>query len=95
VPARRRGVGGLVFPPAGRLAGRLDMTPPSGTVNPRLLGCPSTYDADALAQLLDTCGDKKTRAVVLRSCPRWTGQAGRLECPDPSLLAAAYASDAA
>ena len=53
---------------------------------------PVSYDSDALPQLVDfMAGDKKTRAGVLRFVVLdGLGKPGRLEGPDPSLLAAAY-----
>jgi 3-dehydroquinate synthase len=86
---------GLVFAAElGRLAGRLD----DGTAERHKailtsLGLPVSYDADALPQLMDAMlGDKKTRAGVLRFVVLdGLGKPGRLEGPDPSLLAAAYA----
>ena len=86
---------GLVFAAAlGRVAGRLD----DGTADRHhailsSLGLPVSYDADALPQLLETmAGDKKTRAGVLRFVVLdGLAKPGRLEGPDPSLLAAAYA----
>ena len=86
---------GLVFAAElGRLAGRLD----DGTAERHRailtsLGLPVTYDADALPQLLEyMVGDKKTRAGVLRFVVLdGLAKPGRLEGPDPSLLAAAYA----
>jgi 3-dehydroquinate synthase len=86
---------GLVFAAElGRLAGRLD----DGTADRHRsiltsLGLPVTYDADALPQLLEyMAGDKKTRAGVLRFVVLdGLAKPGRLEGPDPSLLAAAYA----
>jgi 3-dehydroquinate synthase len=85
---------GLVFAAElGRLAGRLD----DGTANRHreiltALGLPITYDADALPQLLEyMAGDKKTRAGVLRFVVLdGLAKPGRLEGPDPALLAAAY-----
>ena len=52
-----------------------------------------SYDADALPQLLEyMAGDKKTRSGVLRFVVLdGLAKPGRLEGPDPSLLAAAYA----
>jgi 3-dehydroquinate synthase len=52
-----------------------------------------TYDADALPELLGyMAGDKKTRSGVLRFVVLdGLGRPGRLEGPDPALLAAAYA----
>ncbi len=57
------------------------------------LGLPVTYDADALPQLMDyMAGDKKNRSGVLRFVVLdGLAKPGRLEGPDPSLLAAAYA----
>ena len=69
-------------------------TPPSGTASILAsLGLPVSYDADALPQLLEyMAGDKKTRAGVLRFVVLdGLAKPGRLEGPDPSLLAAAYA----
>ncbi|MBY0290454.1 MAG: 3-dehydroquinate synthase [Mycobacteriaceae bacterium] len=85
---------GLVFAAElGRLAGRLD----DGTAYRHktvltALGLPVEYDPDALPQLLEyMAGDKKTRAGVLRFVVLdGLGKPGRLEGPDPSLLAAAY-----
>ena len=86
---------GLVFAAElARLAGRLD----DATVQRHrdvltALGLPVVYDADALPDLLKfMAGDKKNRSgtlrfVVLDSLAR----PGRLEGPDPALLAAAYA----
>lgn len=86
---------GLVFAAElGRLAGRLD---DETTERHRrildALGLPVTYDADALPQLMESMmGDKKTRAGVLRFVVLdGLAKPGRLEGPDPSLLAAAYA----
>jgi 3-dehydroquinate synthase len=86
---------GLVYAAElGRLAGRLD----DGTADRHrsvlsALGLPITYDADAFPQLLELmAGDKKTRAGVLRFVVLdGLAKPGRLEGPDPSLLAAAYA----
>ncbi|OBF26687.1 3-dehydroquinate synthase [Mycobacterium sp. ACS1612] len=86
---------GLVFAAElGRLAGRLD----DDTANRHRsilasLGLPVSYDADALPQLLEyMAGDKKTRAGVLRFVVLdGLAKPGRLEGPDPSLVAAAYA----
>ena len=57
------------------------------------LGLPVSYDADALPQLLEyMAGDKKTRSGVLRFVVLdGLAKPGRLEGPDPALLAAAYA----
>jgi 3-dehydroquinate synthase len=86
---------GLVFAAElGRLAGRLDDdTAERHTSILTSLGLPVTYDADALPQLLEyMAGDKKTRAGVLRFVVLdGLAKPGRLEGPDPSLLAAAYA----
>lgn len=77
-----------------RLAGRLD----EATVRRHrdvlsALGLPVTYDADAFPQLLESmAGDKKTRSGVLRFVVLDAlAKPGRLEGPDPALLAAAYA----
>ena len=86
---------GLVFAAElGRLAGRLD----DGTAARHRailtsLGLPVSYDADALPQLVESmAGDKKTRSGVLRFVVLdGLAKPGRLEGPDPSLLAAAYA----
>jgi 3-dehydroquinate synthase len=86
---------GLVFAAElGRLAGRLDDdTADRHRSILTSLGLPVTYDADALPQLLEyMVGDKKTRAGVLRFVVLdGLAKPGRLEGPDPSLLAAAYA----
>ncbi|MGX9791323.1 3-dehydroquinate synthase [Mycobacterium sp. MMS18-G62] len=86
---------GLVFAAElGRLAGRLDDdTADRHRSILTSLGLPVTYDADALPQLLEyMMGDKKTRAGVLRFVVLdGLAKPGRLEGPDPSLLAAAYA----
>ncbi len=86
---------GLVFAAElGRLAGRLDDdTADRHRSILTSLGLPVTYDADALPQLLEyMAGDKKTRAGVLRFVVLdGMAKPGRLEGPDPSLLAAAYA----
>ena len=85
---------GLVFAAElGRLAGRLDDdTADRHRTVLEALGLPVEYDADALPQLLEyMAGDKKTRAGVLRFVVLdGLGKPGRLEGPDPSLLAAAY-----
>ena len=85
---------GLVFAAElGRLAGRLD----DDTADRHrrvltVLGLPVSYDADAFPQLLESmAGDKKTRSGVLRFVVLdGLAKPGRLEGPDPSLLAAAY-----
>ena len=87
---------GLVFAAElSRLAGRLD----DATVQRHRdvltsLGLPVSYDADALPQLLEAmAGDKKTRSGVLRFVVLdGLAKPGRLEGPDPGLLAAAYAA---
>src|SRR5690349_9437718 len=85
---------GLVFAAElGRLAGRLDdATADRHRAVLTALGLPVGYDADALPQLLEyMAGDKKTRSGVLRFVVLdGLGKPGRLEGPDPSLLAAAY-----
>lgn len=86
---------GLVFAAElARLAGRLD----DATVTRHrevltALGLPVTYDAGALPELLESmAGDKKTRSGVLRFVVLdGLAKPGRLEGPDPALLAAAYA----
>ncbi|KZM74255.1 3-dehydroquinate synthase [Nocardia terpenica] len=87
---------GLVFAAElGRLAGRLDdATADRHRTILDSVGLPTTYDADALPQLLDTMQtDKKTRSGVLRFVVLdGLAKPGRLEGPDPSLLAAAYAT---
>ena len=86
---------GLVFAAElGRLAGRLDdATADRHRSILTSLGLPVSYDADALPQLIEfMAGDKKTRAGVLRFVVLdGLAKPGRLEGPDPSLLAAAYA----
>jgi 3-dehydroquinate synthase len=90
---------GLVFAAElGRLAGRLDDdTADRHRSILTSLGLPVTYDADALPQLLEyMAGDKKSRAGVLRFVVLdGLAKPGRLEGPDPSLLAAAYSETAA
>jgi len=86
---------GLVFAAElARLAGRLD----AATVQRHrdvlmALGLPVSYDADALPDLLGyLAGDKKTRSGGLRFVVLdGLAKPGRLEGPDPALLAAAYA----
>jgi 3-dehydroquinate synthase len=86
---------GLVFAAElGRLAGRLDdETAARHRAILTSLGLPVSYDADALPQLIESmAGDKKTRSGVLRFVVLdGLAKPGRLEGPDPSLLAAAYA----
>jgi 3-dehydroquinate synthase len=77
----------------GRLAGRLDdATADRHHSVLTALGLPTTYDADALPQLLEyMAGDKKTRSGVLRFVVlEGLAKPARLEGPDPALLAAAY-----
>ena len=76
------------------IAGRLD----TATVRRHrdvltALGLPVSYDADAFPELLESmAGDKKTRSGVLRFVVLdGLAKPGRLEGPDPALLAAAYA----
>lgn len=85
---------GLVFAAElARLTGRLD---PATAQRHRdvlmALGLPVTYDAGALQELLGyMAGDKKTRSGVLRFVVLdGLAKPGRLEGPDPALLAAAY-----
>jgi 3-dehydroquinate synthase len=86
---------GLVFAAElGRLAGRLDdKTADRHRAVLTALGLPVSYDGDALPELLEyMAGDKKNRSGVLRFVVLdGLGKPGRLEGPDPSLLAAAYA----
>jgi 3-dehydroquinate synthase len=86
---------GLVFAAElGRLAGRLDdATADRHRSILASLGLPVSYDPDALPQLIEfMAADKKTRAGVLRFVVLdGLAKPGRLEGPDPSLLAAAYA----
>jgi 3-dehydroquinate synthase len=86
-------VGLVVAAELGRLAGRLD----DGTADRHRsiltsLGLPVSYDADALPHLLEyMAGDKKTRSGVLRFVVLdGLAKPGRLEGPDPALVAAAY-----
>ncbi|WP_228001557.1 3-dehydroquinate synthase [Nocardia australiensis] len=87
---------GLVFAAElGRLAGRLDdATADRHRAILESVGLPTSYDIDALPQLLDTMQtDKKTRSGVLRFVVLdGLGKPGRLEGPDPTLLAAAYSA---
>lgn len=86
---------GLVFAAElGRLAGRLDEATAFRHRDVlTALGLPVSYDADALPDLLEyMIGDKKTRSGVLRFVVLdGLAKPGRLEGPDPALLAAAYA----
>jgi 3-dehydroquinate synthase len=87
---------GMVFAAElARLAGRLDDAIVQR--HRRLLssiGLPISYDADALPDLLEGMrNDKKTRSGVLRFVVLdELAKPGRLEDPDPELLAAAYAA---
>jgi 3-dehydroquinate synthase len=85
---------GLVFAAElGRLAGRLDdETADRHRTVLTSLGLPVTYDADALPQLLEyMAGDKKTRSGIMRFVVLdGLAKPGRLEGPDPALVAAAY-----
>ncbi|MBP2211572.1 3-dehydroquinate synthase [Rhodococcus ruber] len=87
---------GLVFAAElGRLAGRLDdATADRHRSILELVGLPTTYDADAFPQLLEGMQtDKKNRAGMLRFVVLdGLAKPGRLEGPDPSLLAAAYSA---
>ena len=86
---------GLVFAAElSRLAGRLDdATAQRHRTILAALGLPTSYEDDALPQLLEfMTQDKKTRAGVLRFVVLdGLAKPGRLTGPDPSLLAAAYA----
>lgn len=87
---------GLVFAAElARLAGRLDTA--TAQRHRRLLasvGLPTEYDPDALPELLEAMrSDKKTRSGVLRFVVLdGLAQPGRLQGPDPGLLADAYAT---
>ncbi len=87
---------GLMFAAElGRLAGRLDdATADRHRSILAALGLPTGYAADALPDLLKTMRtDKKTRSGVLRFVVLdGLGKPGRLEGPDPALLAAAYSA---
>ncbi|MGP4019995.1 3-dehydroquinate synthase [Saccharopolyspora sp. 5N708] len=87
---------GLVFAAElARLAGRLDdETADRHKRVLDLLGLPTSYDPDALGQLLETMRvDKKNRSGVLRFVVLdGLAKPGRLEGPDPSLIAAAYSA---
>ncbi|MEU7629412.1 3-dehydroquinate synthase [Nocardia sp. NPDC049220] len=87
---------GLVFAAElGRLAGRLDdATADRHRAILASVGLPTSYDAEALPQLLDAMQtDKKTRSGVLRFVVLdGLAKPGRLEGPDPALLAAAYSA---
>ncbi len=87
---------GLMFAAElGRLTGRLDdATADRHRKILTSLGLPVTYDPDALPELIEImAGDKKARAGVLRFVVLdGLGKPGRLEGPDPTLLAAAYSA---
>jgi 3-dehydroquinate synthase len=87
---------GMVFAAElARLAGRLDdATADRHRAVLTALGLPTSYDPDALPDLLDAMRrDKKTRSGVLRFVVLdGLAKPGRLEGPDPSLLAAAYSA---
>ena len=87
---------GMVFAAElGRLAGRLDdETADRHKRILELVGLPTTYDADALGDLMEyMAGDKKNRAGMLRFVVLdGLAKPGRLEAPDPSLIAAAYSA---
>ncbi|GED97891.1 3-dehydroquinate synthase [Gordonia crocea] len=90
---------GLVFAAElARLAGRLDdATADRHRSILELIGLPTTYDADALGDLMKgMAGDKKNRSGVLRFVVLdGLAKPGRLEGPDPTLIAAAYSAVAA
>jgi 3-dehydroquinate synthase len=85
---------GLVFAAElSRAAGRLDdETADRHLTVLHTLGLPTTYDPDALGELVRIMGsDKKTRAGTLRFVVLDAlAKPGRLVGPDPALLAAAY-----
>ena len=87
---------GLVFAAElARLTGRLDdATAERHASILERLGLPTKYDPDALPQLLESMRkDKKTRSGVLRFVVLdGLAKPGRLEGPDPALLAAAYSA---
>jgi 3-dehydroquinate synthase len=87
---------GMVFAAElARLAGRLDdETADRHRATLSMIGLPTGYDPDALPELLDGMRtDKKTRAGMLRFVVLdGLARPGRLEGPDPSLLAAAYSA---
>jgi 3-dehydroquinate synthase len=90
---------GMVFAAElARLAGRLDdATAQRHRAVLSSIGLPTTYDADALPELLEGMrNDKKTRSGVLRFVVLDDlAKPGRLEDPDPDLLATAYTAVAA
>jgi len=85
---------GLVFAAElARAAGRLDdLTADRHLTVLHTLGLPTTYDPDALGELVKIMGsDKKTRSGTLRFVVLDAlAKPGRLVGPDPALLAAAY-----
>jgi 3-dehydroquinate synthase len=87
---------GMVFAAElARLAGRLDdRTADRHREILKLIGLPTGYDPDALPDLMAGMRtDKKTRSGTLRFVVLdGLARPGRLEGPDPSLLAAAYAT---
>jgi 3-dehydroquinate synthase len=87
---------GMVFAAElSRLAGRLDdATAQRHGAVLRSIGLPTTYDAEALPELLEGMrNDKKTRSGMLRFVVLdGLARPGRLENPDPQLLAEAYAA---
>ena len=87
---------GLVFAAElGRLAGRLDdATADRHAAILGSLGLPTSYDADAFKDLLKGMQtDKKNRSGLLRFVILdGLAKPGRLEAPDPTLLAGAYAA---
>jgi 3-dehydroquinate synthase len=87
---------GMVFAAElARLAGRLDeATAQRHRAVLSSIGLPTGYDAEALPELLEGMrNDKKTRSGVLRFVVLdGLAKPGRLEDPDPELLAEAYAA---
>jgi 3-dehydroquinate synthase len=87
---------GMVFAAElARLTGRLDdATAQRHRAVLSVIGLPTGYDADALPELLEGMrNDKKTRSGVLRFVVLdGLAKPGRLENPDPELLARAYAA---
>ncbi|GAB90305.1 3-dehydroquinate synthase [Gordonia rhizosphera] len=87
---------GLVFAAElARLAGRLDdATADRHRTVLESVGLPTHYDADALPDLMEAmAGDKKNRSGVLRFVVLdGLAKPGRLEGPDPGLIAAAYSA---